>query len=125
MHIYIIIGISFMLTLIVILYRIGLCSCHTNTKCADRTIAALAVLTIVFIVISCNINRKFDSKNIVDKWSVLAVEHKEVIMKGKDNVISTRDLPGMIVTNDIEKGTVVSVKCSLGIFYTYTYFINY
>lgn len=125
MHIYIIIVISFMLTLIAILYRIGLCSWHTNTKRADRTIAALAVLTFVFVVISCNINRKFDSKNIVDKWSVLAVERKEVIMKGKDNVISTRDLPGMIVTNAIEKGTVVSVKCSLGIFYTYTYFINY
>ena len=46
-------------------------------------------------------------------------------MKGKDNVISTRDLPGMIITKDIEKGTVVSVKCNLGIFYTYAYFINY
>lgn len=125
MHIYIIVVVCFMLTLVAILYRIGLCSWHANTKRADITIASLAILTLVFIIIACSIDRKFDSKNIVDKWSVLAVERKEVIMKGKDNVISTRDLPGMIITNDIEKGTVVSVKCNLGIFYTYTYFINY
>lgn len=79
MHIYIIVVVCFMLTLVAILYRLGLRSWHANTNRADITIASLAILTLVFIIIACSIDRKFDSKNIVDKWSVLAVERKENI----------------------------------------------
>lgn len=125
MNIYIPVVICFMLVLILILYRLGLSAWYTDTKRIDIAIPILVVLSLVFIIISCNIDRKFDSKNIVDKWNVLSVERKEVIMKGQDNVISTRELTGMILTDSIEKGTVVKVRCSLGIFYTNRYFINY
>lgn len=125
MNIYIPIVLCFMLALILVFYRLGLSSWYTNTKRVDIMISSFVILSISFIILSCKIDRKFDSSNIVDKWSVLSVERKEVIMKGQDNVISTRELTGMVITDDIEKGVVVKVKCRFGIFYINAYFINY